>query len=129
MPKALKQKQEYGIPLSRYSVFLQNCPLGHDPKANGFFQLNPPMAEEIHLRWMKSLRDEICLSAGDGGGFSLSEAARLRFHLRRNAEDFIRAPLGFHRATHDFILFGSVDRFEPAKRLKYLQNCGIMKVQ
>ena len=34
------------------------------------FQLNPPMAEEIHLRWMKSLRDEICLSAGDGGGFN-----------------------------------------------------------
>ena len=24
-------------------------------------QLNPPMAEEIHLRWMKSLRDEILL--------------------------------------------------------------------
>ena len=35
-----------------------------------FFQLNPPMAEEIHLRWMKLLRDEICLSAGDGGGFN-----------------------------------------------------------
>ncbi len=26
-----------------------------------FFQLNPPLAEEIHLRWMKSLRDEILL--------------------------------------------------------------------
>ena len=37
MPKALKQKQEYGIPLSRYTVFLQNCPLGHDPKATGLF--------------------------------------------------------------------------------------------
>ena len=35
-----------------------------------FFQLNPPLAEEIHLRWMKSLRDEICLAAGDGGGFN-----------------------------------------------------------
>ena len=35
----------------------------------GFFQLNPPSAEEIHLWWMKSLRDEICLAAGDGGGF------------------------------------------------------------
>ncbi|MBO5052292.1 MAG: hypothetical protein J6D31_08860 [Clostridia bacterium] len=34
-----------------------------------FFQLNPPPAEEIHLWWMKSLRDEICLAAGDGGGF------------------------------------------------------------
>ena len=29
-----------------------------------FFQLNPPMAEEIHLRWMKSLRDEIPLTRG-----------------------------------------------------------------
>ena len=73
------------------------------------------MAEEIHLRWMKSLRDEICLTAEDGGGFSLSEAVRLRFHLRRHAEDFIRAPLGFHRATHNFIFLGSVDRFEPPK--------------
>jgi len=34
-----------------------------------FFQLNPPAAEEIHLQWMKSLRDEICLSAEDRGGF------------------------------------------------------------
>jgi hypothetical protein len=25
------------------------------------YQRNPPMAEEIHLRWMKSLRDEIPL--------------------------------------------------------------------
>jgi len=39
-------------------------------QADGFFQLNPPLAEEIHLRWMKSLRDEICLAAGDGGGFN-----------------------------------------------------------
>jgi hypothetical protein len=38
--------------------------------AGAFLQLNPPMAEEIHLRWMKSLRDEICLAAGDGGGFN-----------------------------------------------------------
>jgi len=30
-------------------------------KAICFFQLNPPLAEEIHLRWMKSLRDEIRL--------------------------------------------------------------------
>ena len=35
-----------------------------------FFQLNPPMAEEIHLLWMKSLRDEICLAAEDKGGFN-----------------------------------------------------------
>ena len=35
-----------------------------------------------------------------------SEAERRRFHP---------SLLGFHRATHDFIRFGSVDRFEPAK--------------
>jgi hypothetical protein len=38
--------------------------------ANGFFQLNPPLAEEIHLRWMKSLRDEIRLRRDGGGGFN-----------------------------------------------------------
>ena len=32
-----------------------------------FLQLNPPSSEEIHLRWMKSLRVEICLAAGYGG--------------------------------------------------------------
>jgi len=45
-------------------------PYENAPNADGFFQLNPPLAEEIHLRWMKSLRDEICLAAGDGGGFN-----------------------------------------------------------
>ncbi|MBP3321843.1 MAG: hypothetical protein J6M12_05780, partial [Clostridia bacterium] len=34
-----------------------------------FFQLNPPVAEEINLRWMKSLRDEICLAACEGTNF------------------------------------------------------------
>jgi hypothetical protein len=38
-----------------------------------FFQLNPPSAEEIHLRWVKSPREEICLTAGDGGGFNFYE--------------------------------------------------------
>ena len=28
---------KYGIPLSRYTVFLQNCPLGYDPKCQPFF--------------------------------------------------------------------------------------------
>ena len=28
---------KYGIPLSRYTVFLQNCPLGYDPKDLDFF--------------------------------------------------------------------------------------------
>ena len=35
-----------------------------------FFQLNPPLAEEIYLRWMKSLCDEIRLTAGYEGGFN-----------------------------------------------------------
>ena len=34
------------------------------------FQLNPPMAEEIHLWWMKSLRDEIRLRRDKRGGFN-----------------------------------------------------------
>ena len=33
------------------------------------FQLNPPLSEEIHLWWMKSLRDEILLRKVKGGGF------------------------------------------------------------
>ena len=28
---------KYGIPPSRYTVFLQNCPLGYDPKRSLFF--------------------------------------------------------------------------------------------
>ena len=35
----------------------------------GFFQLNPPLAGEIHLRWMKSLRDEIPIRGVMRGGF------------------------------------------------------------
>ena len=30
---------KYGIPLSRYTVFLQNCPLGYDPKSVRFLEL------------------------------------------------------------------------------------------
>ena len=75
-----------------YRPFIRKKPFAI---ADGFFQLNPPMAEEIHLRWMKSLRDEIPLRGNGGGGFNLSEAARLRFHLGRNAEDFIQTCLDF----------------------------------
>ena len=35
LEKALRlcpQTPKYGIPLSRYTVFLQNCPLGYGPK-------------------------------------------------------------------------------------------------
>ena len=35
-----------------------------------FLQLNPPPAGEIHLRWMKSLRDEIPLRGDRRGGFN-----------------------------------------------------------
>ena len=45
-----------------------------------FFQRNPPAAEEIHLRWMKSLRDEIPLCGEMEADFISSEAARRRFH-------------------------------------------------
>ena len=31
------QKKKYGIPLLKYTVFLQNCPLGYDPKSEEFF--------------------------------------------------------------------------------------------
>jgi len=30
-------KAKYGISLSRYTVFLQNCPLGYDPNEAGSF--------------------------------------------------------------------------------------------
>ena len=34
------------------------------------FSTNPPMAEEIHLWWIKSLRDEIRLRRDKRGGFN-----------------------------------------------------------
>ena len=47
---------------------------------------------------MKSLRDEICLTAGYGDADLISsEAVRRRFHP---------SLLGFHRAQHDFIIKG-----------------------
>ena len=50
-------------------------------KAICFFQLNPPLAEEIHLWWMKSLRDEIPLRGEkDAADLISSEAVRRRFH-------------------------------------------------
>ena len=45
-----------------------------------FFQRNPPVAEEIHLRWMKSLRDEIPLRGEMAADFISSEAKGRRFH-------------------------------------------------
>ena len=51
----------------------------HRKKTNSyelvFFQLNPPLAEEIHLRWMKSLRDEIRLRRDKRTDLISSEAA------------------------------------------------------
>ena len=34
--------QKYGIPLSRYTVFLQNCPLEWRPNGCSFFVVHPP---------------------------------------------------------------------------------------
>ena len=59
MPKALKQKQEYGIPLSRYTVFLQNCPLGHDPKDLGFF-LSKYLIKSLNFAQTVELMKELC---------------------------------------------------------------------
>ena len=63
MPKALKQKQEYGIPLSRYTVFLQNCPLGHDPKSEVFFYHLKLMQTKIHCTSI-----DIIIKKTDTGG-------------------------------------------------------------
>ena len=35
-------KAKYGIPLSKYTVFLQNCPLGYDPKVTALLLANNP---------------------------------------------------------------------------------------
>ena len=58
---AKARKYLFYSPLTRKKPFAQ---------ADGFFQLNPPAAEEIHLRWMKSLRDEIPLRGAMEGGFN-----------------------------------------------------------
>ena len=65
-----------------------------------FFQLNPPLAEEIHLRWMKSLRDEIPLRGKKRGGFNFIWGFSRRFHPSKELQSNSR---GFHRAQHDFI--------------------------
>ena len=43
---------KYGIPLSRYTAFLYNCPLGYDPKSWSFFN-------EAHLRRMKRVAKQL----------------------------------------------------------------------
>ena len=55
------------------------------------FQLNPPPAEEIHLWWVKSLRDEIPLRGNKGGGFDfICEADFIRAYIcEANCSDFI----------------------------------------
>jgi hypothetical protein len=61
-----------GAPWEYSGIFSVKAPQKKASKSKtcSLFQLNPPSAGEIHLRWMKSLRDEICLAAGDGGGFN-----------------------------------------------------------
>ena len=71
-----------------------SCPLARTMKRNlrkqVLFQLNPPPAEEIHLRWMKSLRDEIQLRGNKRGGFDfICEADFIRAYICE--ADFIRA--------------------------------------
>ena len=72
-----------------------------------FFQLNPPMAEEIHLRWMKSLHDEIYLTAGDGGGFNFIWGETPKISSERSEDFIVQRTISFP--------FGSVAGFEPAK--------------
>ena len=42
---------KYGIPLSRYTVFLQNCPLGYDPKCEDFLLPSCYIVEIIVLEF------------------------------------------------------------------------------
>ena len=65
---------------------------------------------------MKSLRDEIRLRRDNRTDLISSETL---------AEDFIRALLGFHRATHDFI--DPRPQF-PAKPCNPRRFCAIMSV-
>ncbi len=57
---------------------------------------------------MKSLRDEICLTAGDKGGFNfiLGGTPKISSELA-----------GFHRATHDFISFRVYSRIRTGEML------------
>ena len=48
-----------------------------------FFQRNPPAAEEIHLRWMKSLRDEIPLRGEMEADFIVRSTISLRLRWSR----------------------------------------------
>ena len=83
-------------------------------KVTVFFQLNPPLPEEIHLRWMKSLRDEICHTAENKGGFNFIEA---------QAEDFIRACSDFIvRSTISLICLRFYDSLSVLIRPKILNT-------
>ena len=65
-----------------------------------FFQRNPPAAEEIHLRWMKSLRDEIPLRGEMEADFISSEAKGRRFHP--NEVRISSCAARFHKKTQGF---------------------------
>jgi hypothetical protein len=63
-----------------------------------FFQRNPPWAGEIPLRGMKSLRDEILLRR--------DRTRRISFHLKPQAEDFIRFCSDFIvQSTISFVIY------------------------
>ena len=64
-----------------------------------FFQWNPPSSEEIHLRWMKSLRDEICLAAGDEGGFNFIWNRKLKISSKRSKNFIVHSTISFKRCV------------------------------
>ena len=76
------------------------------------FQLNPPPAEEIHPRWMKSLRDEIPLRGNKGGGFDfICEADFIRAYIcEANCSDFIVLRMISLRTYELHFCFGAVLR-------------------
>ena len=100
MPKALKQKQEYGIPLSRYTVFLQNCPLGHDPnerllfedavKAGHISAEERDVNDEYPIHWHNYFEIELIL---DGGGTHTLNGTE---HPISKGSAYILTPTDFH---------------------------------
>jgi hypothetical protein len=61
-----------------------------------FFQLNPPLAEEIYLRWMKSLRDEIPLRGDkDTADLISSEVLAPKISSKRSEDFIVRSTISF----------------------------------
>ena len=99
MPKALKQKQEYGIPLSRYTVFLQNCPLGHDPNGLGFFVI-------VAKRKGSGFEPNPPLPKVDGGSVRARKKATVWLFLEANNENNESVKPRLAQAQADDYIFG-----------------------